>query len=288
MPAMSSKNQPHFEQLANSGASRRVVGSAHVVTHELRCGSDVPAPFAVAIADRPRIDDQRFPLPCENRVELGGEPIQRSAQRRAPMHRTSRVGRGHPAGTVGPPSLDTVRTAPRRWGDQPHLLLGGMARQHGSVVLHANVVTGFERVQQPGQGDLAKTVVVSVRLAVRRDGDHQAAFPRPIGRQQPIRPAARIVQQSSKSDCLGNRTIVDAHRDFATARRSNLRRPAVRWDGVDLMRGQDREPNPGHGQDIERLLVHRRLRQPHALRLTTEAAPEIRDAPADFRFFVAA
>src|SRR5206468_3088198 len=54
-----------------------------------------------------------------------------------------------------------------------------------------------------------------------------------------------------------------------------------------LLRREDRELHPRFGEDLERLAVGGRLRQPQAFRLTFEARPEVREAPGHLRDLVA-
>src|SRR5262249_59323271 len=60
-----------------------------------------------------------------------------------------------------------------------------------------------------------------------------------------------------------------------------------RADPPGLMRRQDRELDPGLGQHFQRLVVGRRLRQPHAFRLAAETMTEVGEAPARLRDLVA-
>src|SRR5437762_7558593 len=63
---------------------------------------------------------------------------------------------------------------------------------------------------------------------------------------------------------------------------------AQRTHAPRLVRRQNREPESGVGEHLERLVVDGRLRQPAALGLAAEARPEVLDAPPDLRHLVAA
>ena len=52
------------------------------------------------------------------------------------------------------------------------------------------------------------------------------------------------------------------------------------------MGGEDREPDPLPGQDLEGFQVHGGLREPEALRRPPEAVREVLDPPAHLRFLV--
>src|SRR5712691_8965779 len=54
------------------------------------------------------------------------------------------------------------------------------------------------------------------------------------------------------------------------------------------MRRQYRESDAGGRDDVERLAIDRRFRQPEADWIAAEAFPEVGNAPTDFGFFVAA
>src|SRR3989442_16010414 len=55
---------------------------------------------------------------------------------------------------------------------------------------------------------------------------------------------------------------------------------------LDMVRRQNGEADPLGGQHVERLVVHRRLRQPHPLGLAPEAPAKVSDSPAHFGLLV--
>src|SRR5207244_6730311 len=182
--------------------------------------------------------------------------------------------RRRPTTALGAPALHPVRAAPRTGRDDPDFLLGRPPCQEGREALDPNVATPRQGVEHAGEDRITVLVMVPVGLAVRRDR-HQL-----VGSSgQALDPRGCIAYQGSEGDVVRDRAIIDENGEpAATARAVPAGEPALRGT-LHLVWGEDREADPFGGQHVERLLVHGRFRQPHALRLPPEPASEIGDAP---------
>ena len=180
-----------------------------------------------------------------------------------------------------------MRAAPRGGRHQLHLPLRRMSSEEGGEVLDPHAGAPLQLPQQPRQRHLAEAVMVAVRLPVRRDRHEPRLAPRLPRRDQPLRPRGRIGEQRPERHVVGERPVVHEQGNRPTAGRAVPPRHPVRGRALHLMGREDRELDPFGREDIEGLRIDRRLRQPHADRLASETAAEVRDPPAYLGHLVA-
>src|ERR1044071_3861655 len=120
----------------------------------------------VGIPSGPRIFEKCLSLRFELRSQPVPKPIQSFSKRSAPSlippGLCSRV-----ASTIGFPSLDSVKTAPRRVLMDLNFFSGGKLFQKFPVVCDLGELSRFDRVERIGQGHLTIAVLMPEGFSIR-------------------------------------------------------------------------------------------------------------------------
>ena len=256
----------------------------------------------VVIARPPRVTEELAPVVLETGRDLVAQPVERVAERGAPLLVPAKR-RSGAASAVGTPSRDSVRTAPRRVLVDLHFVRRGRQLEELSVVRQLCELVLFDVVERVGERHVALRMMMAVGLAVGRDVDEL----RPLARRgerahEAIGQVLALVEQPLECDAARDRSVVEeeGHRS------SRRERDAVRHRRIDLcpadvvpdlfpdgphrlrlVRREDREQDSVLGQQVERVEVDCRLGEPHPLGLPAEAALEVADTPEDLRLLVA-
>ena len=244
---------------------------------------------AVGVSRAPGIAEPRRTFMLEAPIQLPGEPLECFAQRRPPALLALSFGR-HPAPAIGSPPLDAVDAAPGARGHELDLLARRVAEEERGRVLEHDLLPELEVGQHGGKGSLSAPVVVAVGLAIGGDGEEMRSGPTGwrSSRGHPFRPQRRIPGERAEGDVVRGGAVVQEQGDRAAAARPVQARQTVRGRCDDLARAEDRERDALGREDVQRLVVHRRLGEPHARRISSEPPLEIRDAPSHLGTLVAA
>ena len=123
-------------------------------------------------------------------------------------------------------------------------------------------------------------MVMAVGLAVGGDRNQLPLGQRCRSRQRSTHPLVSVTHQRPEGDIVRHRAVVHEERNGFPAGAAVQTRRAGSGSAGYLVWCQDREANAFACENLERLLIHRRFRQPHPLRFPAEPAAEIGDAPA--------
>ena len=129
--------------------------------------------------------------------------------------------------------------------------------------------------------------MVAERLPVRRDGREVRAHRGSTRGQDPLHPEAGVAHQRAERHVVRQGAVVGYQRDRPPAAGPIPPGHPVGRRPAHLVRRQNCEGDPLFGQDVQGLVVHRRLGEPHPGGLPAEPASEIGDAPAHLGRFVA-
>ena len=157
-----------------------------------------------------------------------------------------------------------------------------MAGEERSEGVHAHVAALAQSVEHPRERDGALPVMVPERLAVGGNRDKFGT----IACGEPLDPRGGIAHQGSEGHVVRERTVIEEQGDATAAGGAMPAGAPARRHTLDLVRRQNGEADPLGGQHVERLVVHRRLRQPHPLRLAPEPPAKVGDSPAHFGLLV--
>jgi hypothetical protein len=177
-----------------------------------------------------------------------------------------------------------------------------VSSQERAVVRELHGVVRVQALESGGERHLPEAAVVTIGLAVG-GAVHELVFA--AVRREAVEQAARellaAVEQPLEGDRARDGAVVEEERQREAVRAAPEIGMARVHAAVDvapfvatdwphaprLRRRQDGELDSRFRQYLERLRVHRRLRQPHAFRVAAEACAEVVDAPAHLRDFVA-
>ena len=177
---------------------------------------------------------------------------------------------------------------------------------HGQVfaiVGDPGKLVAFQVIEGIGQGHLAMRVMMAVSFAVGGNVHHlrPVAF-RVKTAQQPVRKSFPIHQQVLESDGMRDGSVVEEQADRASGRKVALvstRRidpasfhtlpffPKPVAHPLRLVRTEDGELDSGFAQKLEAFHINGSLRQPHALRIASEAVLEVAHSPHDLSALIA-
>ena len=184
MPERSLKNQPQLVYM--SMALRCISSSSRTAT--FACGAPIvvrhlPRQEAldvvfgavehdvdVVVARAPRIAQQRAAAHLEDRDALVAQPVERVAQRRAPLLIPSRAAAGA-AAAVALPAPEAVVAAPRGALGDLHFVRRRRGGEKLAVVRDARQLLLVDVVERVRQGHVAVAMMVAIRLAVGGDVD---------------------------------------------------------------------------------------------------------------------
>ena len=229
-------------------------------------GSRRGPPTGRAAARLPRRSNTSMP---QSRSTSRALP-QRAAPRLVPALRPAGV-----AAAVGHPPLHAVGARPGA-GAHPHLGRRGATRRGGRPAAARARRRPARRRPAPAPPPRRR----------RRGGGRRSRrrWRRPPARRsRGRRRGCWRLDGASKARAWARRAVVDDEVDGAVGVvgvAPAVEAAARRLVGVDLAGGEDREADALLGEHAQHEVVHRRLRQPHALGAPAEAVGEVEDPPA--------
>jgi len=207
------------------------------------------------------------------------------------------------AAAVGAPPLDPMDTAPRRIFQHPRLPGRRVPLQVLRVVRETDVRGVLDDLERVGEGHLPVPMVVSVGLAIGGDVVQGTRSSNPsTGVDKPSSQSVSVAQEPLEGHGPGEPPVIEEGGD-ATPRRKrdpvdtgrihplppyvDPAFPIRMADRLGLAGRQDGKADSRLGHELQRLHVHRRLREPHPLGKPAEAGLEVPDAPEDLGSLVA-
>src|SRR5262245_1723989 len=160
---------------------------------------------------------------------------------------------------IAPPAIDAVKTAPRGFFNNLHLVRRRMSFEVFAIVRKLCQLIGLDGVQGIGESHVAEAVVMTVTFTVRGDMDELGPVALIVkGPAEPIGQMFAAGEQSFKGDSSSDRSVIEEQSDLSARRqplfvglgRIDTRAadilPAPSSDGTDaagLMGGKNGEMN---------------------------------------------
>jgi len=204
----------HFQQAQHGGLFRFVQFAHRVLGKKFRAcfRRAVQNDRNILVPCQPRIFQKLFPPRFKNRCQLVAQPVERLAQRRAPLLIPAAMTAGVTT-AVALPTFDAMRTAPRAALMNLRLVRWRMRFQIFAVDRQLHVLAFFNLIQGKRQRHVAKLKMVAVGFAVRGDVNQLVAVTAAIKRPHQTRGKFFAVRQKFfKCDGLRDRRVVKENR----------------------------------------------------------------------------